>query len=563
MWIRSILIFIIGLVICLPALWPLTKPTFFHLHDFTHVARLVELDRALNDGHFPVRWSRNLGYGYGLPQFNFYGPLPYYIADIYYRIGFDPVTSIKLLIATNFIVSFMALYYLAATFFGPSGGLISATLFTFAPYRAVNAYVRGPLGELTAITFITLTLWFSYAFIKTKKSRYLGLMALSWGAIIVSHNITGMISFPFIVLWMLMWLILEKTSWKNWLMTGMGMIVGLGSSAFYAMPAFMEKGYTQVDKLTQEFSDYHHHFLYLRQFIVSKWGYGGSIFGLYDDVSFEIGRLHLILVIAALMYFLFRYHKERRKQRWLMTYAVLGTGAAVLLSTFKTQFIWENIPFMAYIQFPWRFLSIIMILTSLMGGAAGLWLTSFWKSQTSIKTILILFLIIWFYLPIFKPEKHLDTNEGLYYTDAGRIQREMSGIIPDFIPKIEAKLPLVPPNNRFEISPATTAYKAEVDRTHEFLLKIEPRQASNLLVNIFYFPGWKLYLNGREIIPQVDPLLGTMSVVIPESSGEVFVSGFFSETPIRKIGNTISLMGILIIIYWLVNGPLWTKRSTR
>ena len=68
-------LFFISLIIVLPSLWPLFRLDFFRMHDWTHVARLVELDVALKDGQFPPRWAPDLGWGKGMPLFHFLWPL--------------------------------------------------------------------------------------------------------------------------------------------------------------------------------------------------------------------------------------------------------------------------------------------------------------------------------------------------------------------------------------------------------------------------------------------------------------------------------------------------------
>src|SRR3989344_5903619 len=83
-WRQWLIFLVAGLIVGL-AFRPLLHNTFFPLHDYTHVARLSEMHRALVDGYLPVRWSKNLGFGYGMPLFNFYAPLFYYVAEIKQR----------------------------------------------------------------------------------------------------------------------------------------------------------------------------------------------------------------------------------------------------------------------------------------------------------------------------------------------------------------------------------------------------------------------------------------------------------------------------------------------
>ena len=86
-----------------PAFKALTKPGLITGHDTQgHFIRLVEFDRAIKDGHFPVRWSKRLNWGLGYPYFNFAYPLPYYIEEVFVLVGLDYLTSFKLI----FILSF-------------------------------------------------------------------------------------------------------------------------------------------------------------------------------------------------------------------------------------------------------------------------------------------------------------------------------------------------------------------------------------------------------------------------------------------------------------------------
>src|SRR5687768_13108845 len=68
----NILIILLVLLLSLLSILPLFSQGFFPIHDDTQVARVSEMSNALKDGMLPVRWSENLGYGYGYPIFNFY-----------------------------------------------------------------------------------------------------------------------------------------------------------------------------------------------------------------------------------------------------------------------------------------------------------------------------------------------------------------------------------------------------------------------------------------------------------------------------------------------------------
>ncbi|MFC1653743.1 6-pyruvoyl-tetrahydropterin synthase-related protein [Patescibacteria group bacterium] len=550
---------IFAVIICYPATKSLMKKNFFHTHDYTHVARLSEMHTAIFDGHFPVRWSKNFGFGYGMPLFNFYGPLPYYIAEIIHLLGFSFVGSIKAIIYLNFIASFMAMFYLAKYYWGKWGGYISATAAIYVPYRAVNTYVRGSINELAGITFTIISLYAINLLMRKNKIKWVIFSAFSLSAIILSHNITALISFPIIFLFAVFHM--HQTSQsiraKKMFRIIYSFILSIGLSAFYAIPALVEKSHTAINKITSGYFHYSQHFLYLRQFIKSEWGYGGSIFGLEDDISFEIGRIQIVLALIGASTI---FHQRKRKKKYTSSTIIISSliiVASMFMATFKTKFIWDNFQLLQYVQFPWRFLSIITIFISLLAGGVVVKRRRFSFTKLPI-TIGLIISIILLNKSFFQPEKFLDNDNALYYSDEKRIQKEMSGILPDYIPETVDYKTTTPPEYRFSLmeNGQEKEIKPIINRTHEFLVETPIKENSTFVINIFNFPGWKFYINDKEYIPRIGENLPVFYLDLDSQviqTDKAYISGIFTETPIRQISNIISITTLLIISYLYLN----------
>lgn len=399
---------IIGLLLVLPTLWPIFRSDFFQMHDWTHVARLVELDVALKAGQFPPRWAPDLGWGQGMPLFHFYAPLPYYFAELLYLIKLPAVWAIKTVFALNYFAGFYFMYLWAKSFWGKSGGLIAAVAFTYLPYRAVQFYVRGSLGELTAMTFLPLL------FYALKKKKII-LSALAWTAIFLSHNVIALFSLFFISLYFIFYF----KDWKRFILIS---FLTFGLSAFFIIPAFFEKDLTIVNSLTDGYFHYSFHFIYLRQLLNRYWGYGGSIFGLEDGMSFQLGWPHLLLALPAIYFW-------KKLKYWLIAF-----GIAIFMMTFHSQFIWDKIPFLAMAQFPWRLLAFAGIFIAFFSGSIGHWLTN------KYLVCLIIILIIGLNINYFRPEKFSPVDD-YFYTDRQRITNQTSDILQDYLPKNYADFP--------------------------------------------------------------------------------------------------------------------------
>src|SRR3989344_3465832 len=183
----------IVLFLSLWAIQPFFVSGFFPIHDDTQVSRVFEMGKMLESGVFPVRWVPDLGYGYGYALFNFYAPLAYYIGGAFMILGFDALLATKIVMAVGILLSGIFMYFLARKFFGELGGVVSGMFYLYAPYHAVDVYIRGDVAEFWAYAFIPLAFLGFY-----KKNILLG--TIGFAGLILSHNLTAMMITPFLLI---------------------------------------------------------------------------------------------------------------------------------------------------------------------------------------------------------------------------------------------------------------------------------------------------------------------------------------------------------------------------
>src|SRR3989304_4832023 len=140
---KNNLFLILSVFFSLFAIISLFHPGFFPIHDDEQIARLFELNYALESFHFPPRISQNLGFGYGYPFFNFYPSLFYYFAEIFVILGFSFISSTKIAIAVGFILSAVFMYLFSRKYLGDLGGLRP----TNSSCPGGGAPARGAAGE--------------------------------------------------------------------------------------------------------------------------------------------------------------------------------------------------------------------------------------------------------------------------------------------------------------------------------------------------------------------------------------------------------------------------------
>jgi len=540
---------------------------YFNMHDDLQMMRQLEMEKCFKDGQIPCRWIPDMGYGFGFPLFNFYPPLPYLIGQGFRLIGYSFVTVVKLTFALSFVVSGIAMYLLAKEFFGRLGGVVSAIFYIWAPYHALDVYVRGAMNEAWALAWFPLIFFFSYKLITNHKSQITKnviLLALSWFALFTSHNLMVLIFSPIFAVWVLIHL-WHKESWHKIPQLVVSGILALGLAAFFTLPAFMEQGLVQVETLVQGYYEYIAHFADLNQLFISRfWGFGASVWLQNDKMSFQIGHIHWILslvvggwLIRKLLKEKPRVFKKLKKNPILLVvlFMLLVGWFAAFMAHYRSTPIWLAITPLQFVQFPWRFVAITTFAFSFIAGAVAVILKgkriSLW-----IIGLLIIGLVVfnWNY---FLPENGKMgplTDEDKFSGAAWELQ-QTAGIF-DYLPKAAKEAPKEPQKYLAEVMQGKGEIKDTRQGTNwaEFGANIKSDSAV-IRLGIFQFPDWRVFVDGTEVNTFVveDERWGRIYVEIPK--GEHFVRAQLFNTPVRSAGNLISL------VTWigLFTFPLWRK----
>lgn len=548
---------ILALLLCFWAVKSLLVPGFFPMHDDEQVARLFDLDQALKFWHIPPRIAPNLGFGYGYPFFNFYPPFVYYVAEVFKIIGFSYIGSIKLMVGLGIVLGSFFMYLLSKEFFGKLGGLISAVFYAYAPYHAVDIYVRGAFPEFWSMVFLPAIFWALYKLKQSNEWKYIILSILFISSLILTHNLVMVMAAPFISVWII-FLVLTSKEKKRLLLSSLVILTSsFLTTAYFWMPSFFEKKYTMISLLTTELANYNQHFVYLRQFWNSAWGYGGSIYGLYDGLSFEVGKIHLILsLLALIMAVKFITSKKTRVVGITLFIFIAFLLFSIFMASFHSKFIWDKIEFLWYIQFPWRFLIFSTLFSSLLAGSIAL--IPLERKIKAILTIIILSLLIGLNMRYFAPARFLLSVKDIDYTNQEKIRWDTSIIAAEYVPKgIATKKSDIGTTiidiekkdiakKSFRVISGDMVVKQIIDIPQKKKYQVSSSKKSILRINTYSFPGWKVCIDGKEASYTDDNKLKLITLSPPVGTHVVVVK--FTDTKIRYWGNWISLVSILVLI---------------
>ncbi|HXS14524.1 MAG TPA: hypothetical protein VN711_00125 [Candidatus Saccharimonadales bacterium] len=529
---------------------PLLHTGFFPIHDNTQVARVYEMGKSLSDGMFPVRWVSDLGYGYGYPIFTFYAPLAYYLGGLF-TFFLSSLIATKVMIGIGIVFSAVTMFFLGRKLFGLWGGLLSSAFYLYAPYHAVDIYVRGDIGELFAYAFIPLA-FLGVVFLLEKqywKGVIIGSLGLS--GIIVSHNLTAMMITPFLLVSLLIVLLVKKNVWKY---AALLFFLGLGLSAFYIIPVFGEMRYTNVLSQIGGGADFHDHFVCLSQLWQSQWGYGGSAKGCVDGFSFMIGKIQIIFAILAAFSVPFVW-KKSKMVAWVIMFSLLSLLLVIFLMLPQSVFIWNIFSPMAFIQYPWRFLLLASFFTALLGGGFFYICTLFVKKQVQMLVLVVVLAgTIFISAKYFVPEMYQNFASSIY-TNPQALTFTTSKISDEYMPK-NFKKPIQPeevPTTLIGLKEGT--FHVISDKTQEKKIVVRVPQKETAKVNIAYFPAWKAYVDGKATA--LFPAQDGMMISVPQGSHVIRI--VYLETPVEWLGDIVSLTSIAFIILVIIKGLYGSK----
>lgn len=537
---------VFAVIFTIPAVWNLLRSGFFPMQDDLQAFRVQQMDKCLDDFQIPCRWVPDAGYGYGYPQFNYYPPFPYYVGAVLHRVGIQYIDTVKILFVAGYILSAITMFLLVSELTNKWSGFVASVLYTYIPYKAVEVYVRGALSEFWAQIFFPLIFYFIYKVVKTGKTKFVLLLGISIALLATTHALMTMIFTPVAILWSIYWLYNEK--WNNIIKIALGGTLGFGLSAFFLLPLLFEKKFAHVESVLSGYFDYRAHFVSLYKLFLSReWGYGSSGFP-NELLNLSLGIVQWVVGIGAVVLALFFFKKNKEKSQ-----LTLGLGFLTLSSVFmihmKSSFIWAQLPFLWYLQFPWRFLAISIFLLCLLSG----FFTYFCKKYAYILGLILIIASFILSINFFVPKDWLDITDNDKFSGTSW-QKQMTISIFDYLP-IYATLPPINEAPPFpEVLDGKAEFKDYKKGSNFQNGKVIVLEDATIRLPLFDFPGMQVKVNDKKIEHYNNDCRGEKFcyglITFKLSKGEYDIKTRLTDTPIRKVGNYISLVSIIILI-WL------------
>lgn len=539
---KSKYLFLLLIIFGIISVFDLLRPGLPVTHDgIDHVARIANFYLDLSEGNLIPRWAPNLNWGYGHPILEFLYPFPSYLSSFFYFIGFSFIDSVKIVLGLGIILSGIFMYLWLHQFLSKESAFVGGILYMMAPYRFVDLYVRGDIGENLAFPFMPLSLYFIL-----KLSRKISLvnsvgLSISIALLILSHNAISLIYMPFILFYGIYVGFKNKKYLINFFTF---FILGFGLSAFFWIPGLLEAKYTLRNIVTA--GGYIDRFVSFEQLVYGPWSYGGT-----GQFTVQLGLFQWISLIASL-FLIIRSIILKKKNYLLPLVLVIYSLAAIFIMFSQSDFIWSRFLILQNFQFPWRFLAITVFTCAVLGSLVFEKISDKFKM---ISIIIFVLSIIFLSRDYWRANGYLQKDES-YFTGIYNSTTDTGESSPIWSIRFMEKRALSP----IEVIGGAGKIVQIERKSTEHVYKVDAINKMQVRENTVYFPGWKVFVDGKEVPVEFQSGVNRGVITFFVNPGQHILNIKFSETKLRLIADFISLASLILILSYNVWVPkLWQR----
>jgi hypothetical protein len=512
-------------------------------HDIQfHLASWMEVARQWREGISYPRWAEWANWGYGEPRFIFYPPASWMAgAALGSLLPWKLVPGIFLWLAL--IAAGMAMWKLAREWLASPEAEVAALLFAINPYNLVIVYYRSDYAELLAIALLPLVILYALRTMR-EGSKYIPMLALVFAGIWLSNAPAAVIATYSLSLIFVVGCALQRKV-RPLLMGGIAMVAGFGLAAFYILPAAWEQRWVQIEQAVGDNFRPDQNFLFTHS--------SDADFQLFNwKVSYVAVSVILFAILAAAI-----SARKRRNFPDLWWTCVSLAAASTLFMVPLSAPLWNHLPKLYFIQFPWRWLAPLNLAFALLTAASmSLWPKGWVKWLIPLVALCAIggaatrmVHDAWWDscdAPFISGE--IDTAHGYEGTDeysplgsdrSDLIQSDPADGPPKWIEKVDP--------NSGEIVPAS-GVRLHIEKWSAER-KIFTAQTANqvtLSLHVVDYPAWEAEVDNTPTQIEAAPDTAQMLITLPPGAHRVEVR--FRRTRDRTTGDAISLisaMGLL------------------
>lgn len=506
-------------------------------HDIAfHASSWLDVAGQWKEGIVFPRWCEWANNGFGEPRFIFYPPLSWMLgAALGFLVPWNAVPGTFVVLAQT--LAGISMFALARRFFPASAAIFAGACYAANPYALLVIYMRSDFAEelgsslLPLLFFAALQLCGLLENHRRSAARATAIFALLFAGVWLSNAPAGVLA-SYSMAPLFAWAAVARKSLTPLWRGAAGLALGFGLTGFYLLPAAYEQRWVNIGQALASGLQPAQNFLYTNT--------ADPEHNLFNWIASSVAILLIAMTVAAAIVALRNSSKEefaREKRQWQ---ALLLLGAVAVVLTLRSSLIlWEYLPKLQFVQFPWRWMGIlalpyayfsaaavrrwrpgrvwaVMVVIVVAGTGAFLAHKAWWDSDD---------------IPVL--QEAIASGKGFDGTDEYDPAKNDHTDLPATAPTVR----ILPAKGA--VAPAPDAQVRIVKWTAEEKdLSVSSPQPIQLAVRLLDYPAWRIEVNGHRATPQSPET--TAQIILPLPAGEQEINIRFARTPDRVWGTVIS-----------------------
>ena len=499
----------------------------FHLYSW------LEVLSQWKQGILYPRWAAFAHFAYGEPRFVFYPPASWVLGSVLSAIlPWTIAASTYIWIAL--VAAGTSMFVLVRRWLSRRDATFAAVFYTVNPYILVSVYWRSSFAELLAACLVPLLLLFVLKANEEPSRAIVPLGVVLAGAWLTNAPAAVMIHYSLALL--ILFFAWRRRSPQILLVGAAAVVLGACLSAFYLLPAIYEQKWINIGEAVSPGSRPFDNFLFIHTTDPDHDAFNRIISWV---AAFEMA-VTLVAAVASTIW------RKTKLELWSILLA-WGVACSVLMFP-MTLLLWNVLPKMRFMQFPWRWLLCLSVVFTIFV-ATGV---RSWSRRGAVCLLSILVIVMaWHRIQapwwdnaadLREMQDNMESGAGYEGTDEYTPQGAEPSAIDKDARKVTVDGPARADIHVLQWNAESKAFTAEMSGPDQLALRLFP------------YPAWRVEVNGHTV--ETGAREGTGQMLVPVQAGRNRVQIHFVRTWDRALGGWVSLMAAGAVVLWI----LWRRR---
>jgi hypothetical protein len=531
-------------------------------HDFEfHAASWLDAAGQWSEGIVYPRWTEWANSGFGEPRFIFYPPLSWMLgAALSFVTAWNALPGVFIVLVQT--MAGLSAYALARRLLPSRPALFCAACYAANPYALLVVYMRSDFAEQLATAFFPLLLLLALEVSELLENggrdmrRSIAFFALVFSCVWLS-NAPAAVMASYSMALLFAWAALSKKSLIPLVRGSFALALGLGVASFYILPAAYEQKWVNIAQALSSGLQPAQNFLYTT--------INDPEHNVFNWIASSMAIL--LIVVTGIAGMAARKKPVGGNDQKLWRALLLLAATATLLMFRPTALIWMLLPKLRFVQFPWRWMSVLAVPYAYFLGAAiarrrraWIWIAAVFAFTVSSGAFLVQH-TWWDSEDIPALRVAIANDRGFEGTDEYDPAGDDHYSLPANAPRVQ----ILPSEDGEGIRPQPSgsmpAADVRIERwtAYERDVRVNAHEPVRVVLRVLNYPAWRSEVNGKVVTPQLAE--GTAQIILPVSAGTQEIRMTFTRTPDRTLGGGISAGAGMVLLALLYLGRRTTVRA--